>query len=132
MPQGQGSRSSQGRGLWRPLAALAFPGIYLMTKVSQLKRRHAEDTRRRVTERDLANLNHKISSSSHRARSRKVLGRSPKGREGGEDERIKRSGKGSMRGKEKNPDSHDLSLSSNPIPRLVGFIFQIANKEFTA
>ena len=45
--------------LMRPLAALAAPGTFLFCKLSQLQ----ETAKRRVTERELKQLNHKIVSS---------------------------------------------------------------------
>ncbi|XP_024216222.1 micronuclear linker histone polyprotein isoform X2 [Halyomorpha halys] len=46
--------------LMRPLVVLALPGMYLFYKYSQYKRQQQEQNRRRVTERELAHLNHKI------------------------------------------------------------------------
>ena len=45
--------------LMRPLAALAAPGTFLFCKLSQLQ----ETAKRRVTERELKQLNNKIVSS---------------------------------------------------------------------
>lgn len=44
------------------LAALAVPGMYLVSKYSEFKRQQEEATRRRVTEKELQHLNHKIVS----------------------------------------------------------------------
>lgn len=50
--------------LIKPLVVLALPGMYLYYKYNQYKRQQQEQTRRKVTERELAHLNHKIVSSS--------------------------------------------------------------------
>lgn len=46
--------------LMKPLVVLAFPGMYLVYKISEFKRHQQEQNRRKVTERELAHLNHKI------------------------------------------------------------------------
>lgn len=46
--------------LIKPLVVLALPGMYLYYKYNQYKRQQQEQTRRKVTERELAHLNHKI------------------------------------------------------------------------
>lgn len=52
------------RRLMRPLAALAAPGMYLVYKYNQYRRQVQENNRRKVTERELQHLNHKIVSTS--------------------------------------------------------------------
>ncbi|KAH7967093.1 hypothetical protein HPB49_022595 [Dermacentor silvarum] len=47
-------------GLMKPLVVLAFPGMYLVYKITEFKRQQQEHNRRKVTERELAHLNHKI------------------------------------------------------------------------
>ncbi|KAH9369995.1 hypothetical protein HPB48_001872 [Haemaphysalis longicornis] len=49
-------------GLMKPLVVLAFPGMYLVYKITEFKRQQQEHNRRKVTERELAHLNHKIVS----------------------------------------------------------------------
>ncbi|XP_075211034.1 uncharacterized protein LOC142318336 [Lycorma delicatula] len=44
----------------KPFVVLALPGMYLFYKYSQYKRQQQEQNRRKVTERELAHLNHKI------------------------------------------------------------------------
>ncbi|CAB3364232.1 Hypothetical predicted protein [Cloeon dipterum] len=46
--------------LIKPFVVLALPGMYLFYKYNQYKRQQQEQTRRKVTERELAHLNHKI------------------------------------------------------------------------
>lgn len=46
--------------LMKPLAALATPGAYLYGKYHQYRRQQQEQSRRKVTEKELAQLNHKI------------------------------------------------------------------------
>ncbi|GAB6030397.1 hypothetical protein CHUAL_007275 [Chamberlinius hualienensis] len=46
--------------LMKPLVALATPGMYLLYKFNQYKRQQQEQNRRKVTEKELAHLNHKI------------------------------------------------------------------------
>ncbi|XP_078035925.1 uncharacterized protein LOC144469468 [Augochlora pura] len=54
-------RGASGRaGLMRPLVVLALPGMYLFYKYSQYRREQRELSRRRVTERELQHLRHKI------------------------------------------------------------------------
>ena len=54
-------------GLMKPLVVLALPGMYLFYKYSQYRREQREISRRRVTERELQHLHHKIvSKKSHR------------------------------------------------------------------
>ncbi|XP_076639668.1 uncharacterized protein LOC143351724 [Colletes latitarsis] len=54
-------RGGSGRaGLMRPLVVLALPGMYLFYKYSQYRREQRELSRRRVTERELQHLHHKI------------------------------------------------------------------------
>ncbi|KAI4490273.1 hypothetical protein M0802_010801 [Mischocyttarus mexicanus] len=48
-------------GLMKPLVVLALPGMYLFYKYSQYRREQRELSRRRVTERELQHLHHKIS-----------------------------------------------------------------------
>ena len=47
----------------KPLVVLALPGMYLVYKINEFKRHQQEVNRRKVTERELANLNSKIVSS---------------------------------------------------------------------
>uniref|UniRef100_A0ABD2XPQ8 RING-type domain-containing protein n=1 Tax=Trichogramma kaykai TaxID=54128 RepID=A0ABD2XPQ8_9HYME len=54
-----GSFSSR-NGLMKPLVALAMPGMYLFDKYSQYRREQREMSRRKVTERELQHLHHKI------------------------------------------------------------------------
>ncbi|XP_076182569.1 uncharacterized protein LOC143154360 isoform X2 [Ptiloglossa arizonensis] len=54
-------RGVSGRaGLMKPLVVLALPGMYLFYKYSQYRREQRELSRRRVTERELQHLHHKI------------------------------------------------------------------------
>ncbi|XP_076679841.1 uncharacterized protein LOC143375028 [Andrena cerasifolii] len=54
-------RGGSGRaGLMKPLVVLALPGMYLFYKYSQYRREQRELWRRRVTERELQHLHHKI------------------------------------------------------------------------
>lgn len=46
--------------LMKPLVVLALPGMYLVYKINEFKRHQQEVNRRKVTERELANLNSKI------------------------------------------------------------------------
>ncbi|KAH6939649.1 hypothetical protein HPB50_020250 [Hyalomma asiaticum] len=55
-------RRAMPSGLMKPLVVLAFPGMYLVYKISEFKRQQQEHNRRKVTERELAHLNHKIVS----------------------------------------------------------------------
>lgn len=48
--------------LMKPFVVLALPGMYLFYKYSQYKQQQQEQCRRKVTERELAHLNHKIVS----------------------------------------------------------------------
>ncbi|KAK0080543.1 hypothetical protein PV325_013792 [Microctonus aethiopoides] len=52
----QGARA----GLMKPLVVLALPGMYLFYKYSQYRREQRELSRRRITERELQHLHHKI------------------------------------------------------------------------
>nr|XP_012218276.1 PREDICTED: putative protein TPRXL isoform X3 [Linepithema humile] len=55
------ARGGGGRaGLMKPLVVLALPGMYLFYKYSQYRREQRELSRRRVTERELQHLHHKI------------------------------------------------------------------------
>ncbi|XP_077295414.1 uncharacterized protein LOC143917709 [Arctopsyche grandis] len=56
MPQ----RSLSSSALMRPFVVLALPGMYLFYKYNQYKQQQIENTRRKVTERELQHLNHKI------------------------------------------------------------------------
>lgn len=47
----------------KPFVVLALPGMYLFYKYNQYRRQQEEQNRRKVTERELAHLNHKIVSS---------------------------------------------------------------------
>ncbi|XP_011301523.1 actin cytoskeleton-regulatory complex protein pan1 isoform X2 [Fopius arisanus] len=53
---GQGGRA----GIMKPLVVLALPGMYLFYKYSQYRREQRELSRRRITERELQHLHHKI------------------------------------------------------------------------
>jgi len=58
-------RGGSGRaGLMKPLVVLALPGMYLFYKYSQYRREQRELSRRRVTERELQHLHHKIVSET--------------------------------------------------------------------
>ena len=54
----EGGRSS----FMRPLVVLALPGMYLFYKYNQYRQEQRELSRRRVTERELQHLHHKIVS----------------------------------------------------------------------
>ncbi|KAG7209824.1 hypothetical protein KM043_011434 [Ampulex compressa] len=57
-------RGGSGRaGLMRPLVVLALPGMYLFYKYSQFWREQRELSRRRVAERELQHLHHKIDTN---------------------------------------------------------------------
>lgn len=57
------ARGGGGRaGLMKPLVVLALPGMYLFYKYSQYRREQRELSRRRITERELQHLHHKIVS----------------------------------------------------------------------
>ncbi|KAL2733428.1 fl(2)d-associated complex component-like isoform X1, partial [Vespula maculifrons] len=59
-------RGPSGRaGLMKPLVVLALPGMYLFYKYSQYRREQRELSRRRVTERELQHLHHKIVAHSY-------------------------------------------------------------------
>nr|CAD7444199.1 unnamed protein product [Timema bartmani] len=55
MPRGLTSST-----LMKPFVVLALPGMYLFYKYNQYRRQQQEQNRRKVTERELAHLNHKI------------------------------------------------------------------------
>lgn len=55
-PRGGSSRA----GIMKPFVVLALPGMYLFYKYSQYRREQRELSRRRVTERELQHLHHKI------------------------------------------------------------------------
>ncbi|XP_011495497.1 PREDICTED: uncharacterized protein LOC105360311 [Ceratosolen solmsi marchali] len=57
-PRARGSNARA--GLMKPLVVLALPGMYLFYKYSQYRREQRELSRRRVTERELQHLHHKI------------------------------------------------------------------------
>ncbi|XP_015114787.1 protein phosphatase 1 regulatory subunit 12A [Diachasma alloeum] len=63
-PGGEGARPNgqQGgrAGIMKPLVVLALPGMYLFYKYSQYRREQRELSRRRITERELQHLHHKI------------------------------------------------------------------------
>ncbi|XP_023246081.1 DNA-binding protein EMBP-1 isoform X2 [Copidosoma floridanum] len=60
-PEPRANRGSNARaGLMKPLVVLALPGMYLFYKYSQYRREQRELSRRRVTERELQHLHHKI------------------------------------------------------------------------
>ncbi|EFN78478.1 hypothetical protein EAI_13350 [Harpegnathos saltator] len=62
-------RGGSGRtGLMKPLVVLALPGMYLFYKYSQYRREQRELSRRRVTERELQHLHHKIQGRLARMR----------------------------------------------------------------
>ena len=64
-PREAGGRAGQaaGRGgIMKPLVVLALPGMYLFYKYSQYRREQRELSRRRITERELQHLHHKIVS----------------------------------------------------------------------
>lgn len=49
----------------KPFVALTIPGMYLVYKYNQFKRQHEENQRRKVTEKELQHLNHKIVSETY-------------------------------------------------------------------
>ncbi|XP_069692235.1 chromatin assembly factor 1 subunit A-B [Periplaneta americana] len=55
MPRGLSSSA-----FMKPFVVLALPGMYLFYKYNQYRRQQQEQNRRKVTERELAHLNHKI------------------------------------------------------------------------
>jgi hypothetical protein len=59
-PRARGSNARA--GLMKPLVVLALPGMYLFYKYSQYRREQRELSRRRITERELQHLHHKIVS----------------------------------------------------------------------
>jgi len=59
MPRGLSSSA-----FMKPFVVLALPGMYLFYKYNQYRRQQQEQNRRKVTERELAHLNHKIVSYS--------------------------------------------------------------------
>lgn len=61
MPRGLSSSA-----FMKPFVVLALPGMYLFYKYNQYRRQQQEQNRRKVTERELAHLNHKIVSDSPR------------------------------------------------------------------
>lgn len=52
----------RGSGFIKPFVVLALPGMYLFYKYNQYRREQRELSRRRVTERELQQLHHKIVS----------------------------------------------------------------------
>jgi len=50
--------------LMKPFVVLALPGMYLFYKYNQYKQQQQEQCKRKVTERELAQLNHKIVSEN--------------------------------------------------------------------
>lgn len=58
MPSG----SENGSPLTKPLSAIAVPGMYLFYKYSEFMRQQQESHRKKVTEKELDHLNHKIVS----------------------------------------------------------------------
>ncbi|XP_046349985.1 mitochondrial ubiquitin ligase activator of NFKB 1-like [Haliotis rufescens] len=56
MPHGRPSHSP----LLKPFSALATPGMYLFSKYNEYKRQQQEQQKRKVTEKELENLNQKI------------------------------------------------------------------------
>lgn len=50
----------QDSGFTKPLSVIAVPGMYLFYKYSEFKRHHEEVQRKKVTEKELDHLNHKI------------------------------------------------------------------------
>ena len=58
------------RGLIKPLATIAVPGMYLVYKYNQFKRQQQETSRRKVTEKELQSLNQKIVSTRSLVRTR--------------------------------------------------------------
>ncbi|GBN31843.1 hypothetical protein AVEN_199288-1 [Araneus ventricosus] len=59
-----GHRAEAGKMPRRGLDALVFPGKYLVDKIAGLKKQQQEQSRRKVTERELAHLHHKIVSET--------------------------------------------------------------------
>lgn len=59
MPRGLSSSA-----FMKPFVVLALPGMYLFYKYNQYRRQQQEQNRRKVTERELAHLNHKIVSDN--------------------------------------------------------------------
>lgn len=55
-------RSLANSAFMKPFVVLALPGMYLFYKYNQYKQQQQEQSRRKVTERELAHLNHKIVS----------------------------------------------------------------------
>ncbi|XP_039280334.1 serine-rich adhesin for platelets [Nilaparvata lugens] len=53
-------RNLSSSAFMKPFVVLALPGMYLFYKYNQYKRQQQEQNRRKVTERELAHLNHKI------------------------------------------------------------------------
>ncbi|XP_022251425.1 uncharacterized protein LOC111087792 isoform X2 [Limulus polyphemus] len=51
---------SMNAALMKPLVVLALPGMYLVYKINELKKQQQEQNRRKITERELTHLNHKI------------------------------------------------------------------------
>lgn len=49
-----------GSPLSKPLSAIAVPGMYLFYKYTEFKRQQQESHRKKVTEKELDHLNHKI------------------------------------------------------------------------
>ena len=58
------STSETSSPLAKPLSAIAVPGMYLFYKYSEFKRQQQEIHRKKVTEKELDHLNHKIVSLS--------------------------------------------------------------------
>ena len=56
------TNSDPGSPLTKPLSAIAVPGMYLFYKYSEFKRQQQEVHRKKVTEKELDHLNHKIVS----------------------------------------------------------------------
>ena len=56
------SNSDTSAHLSKPLSAIAVPGMYLFYKYSEFKRQQQESHRKKVTEKELDHLNHKIVS----------------------------------------------------------------------
>ncbi|XP_045169902.1 uncharacterized protein LOC123532511 [Mercenaria mercenaria] len=54
------THSDPGSPLTKPLSAIAVPGMYLFYKYSEFKRQQQEVHRKKVTEKELDHLNHKI------------------------------------------------------------------------
>lgn len=61
-PETRSRMNNTRTGLMKPLVVLALPGMYLFYKYSQYRREQRELSRRRVTERELQHLHHKIVS----------------------------------------------------------------------